>query len=110
MKQYLVDGLGIQDTHRLKKVLDVRLGTRVLEAIYWVPVPEAVLTPIQKAHAECAPHVVALLLEEGRISCEFLIRTMKVIRCDCMAYATAEQRIWIMDMVDDLLGEASVIA
>ncbi|TWI77244.1 hypothetical protein LZ24_00044 [Desulfobotulus alkaliphilus] len=110
MRQYVVDTLQPEDYRRLKKALDTRFGIPLVGGVYWAELPEALSTPIQSEHAACSPHVVALDLEETRLTCEFLVRTRKAMHCSCMGYASGEQRRWIMDMVDALLEDACVTA
>ncbi|TYT74438.1 hypothetical protein [Desulfobotulus mexicanus] len=110
MRQYVVDTLQPEDYRRLKEVLDARFGLPLVGGVYWVELPETLCTPMQAEHKACSPHVMALDLEETRLSCEFLVRTRKAMHCICMGYAGREQRGWIMDMVDTLLEDAGVTA
>lgn len=108
MKQYQIDGLGLADYHKVRQYLDQTLEPAPIGGIYWLEIDKSLLTPIQKEHRECGPHVVALMLEESLLSCELLVRIKKNIRCDCMGYATREQRAWLMDQVDALLESLSI--
>ena len=108
MKQYLIDGLRLKDYHKLKAYLDKYLKSSPLGGVYWLELDKELLTPIQKKHKGCHPHVFALMLEETYLSCEFLVRTEKNIKCDCMDYATTEQRNWLIDQVDAILEELDI--
>jgi hypothetical protein len=108
MKQYLIDGLRFQDYQKLKTYLDEYLKSSVLGGVYWLELDSALLTPIQKKHEGCYPHVFALTLEETYLACEFLVRTEKKIKCDCMAYATKEQRDWLIDQADAILEKLEI--
>ncbi len=110
MKQYRIDGLGIQDHRKLKSYLDVHMGPPMLGNIYWLELENSLLTPLQKAHKACYPHCFALELEETFLSCEFLVRIKKHIRCDCMGYATPNQREWLITTVDAILEMLSITA
>jgi hypothetical protein len=108
MKQYLIDGLGPLDHKKLKAYFDEHLTSSPLGGIYWLELDKAVLTPIQKEHQGCRPHFFALMLEETYLSCEFLVRIKTNIKCDCMAYATKEQRGWLMDQADGILEQLDI--
>ncbi|GAB6142691.1 hypothetical protein JCM12294_01280 [Desulfocicer niacini] len=110
MKQYRIDGLDLQDHRKLKTYLDTHLGTPMLGNIYWLELESSLLTPLQKDHEACAPHCFALELEETFLSCEFLVRIKKSIRCDCMGYATPLQREWLISTVDAILETLSITA
>ncbi len=107
MKQYIIDGLRPNDYSELKKYLDANLEASPISSIYWLELPREILTPMQKEHKECKPHVFALVLENDYLSIELLVRIKKSIRCDCMGYALPEQREWLfnkVDMIFDRLG------
>ncbi len=108
MKQYVIDGLRLQDFHKLKEYFDRHLIGSPIDGIYWLELDPAVLTSVQKTHEACRPHVFALMLEETYLSCEFLVRIEKKIKCDCMGHATREQREWLMDQVDAILEKLDI--
>jgi hypothetical protein len=108
MKQYLIDGLRPEDYQKLKTYLDEQWGPATLGNIYWVELDPGILTPIQREHTRCRPHVFALELDERSLACEFLVRIKTRVRCDCMAYATATQRAWIMDRMDAVLDTLNI--
>ena len=109
MKQYVVDESRPSDFDRIKAYLDEHHGADAMAGIYWIPVGERHLTDVQKAHAECRPFYFAVELEPHRLSCELLVRTRNCIRCDCIRYATAEQREWLIDHVDAILYALEII-
>jgi hypothetical protein len=108
MKQYVIDGLRPQDHDRLKAYLDEHAQAAGILGIYWLPIDASVLTPVQTTHRDCAPHVFALKLEKNALACELLVRTRKHIRCDCMAYATENQRNWLIGLTDAFLEKLAI--
>lgn len=108
MKQYLIDGLRLTDHQKLKAYFDEYLKSSPLGGIYWLELDKDLLTPIQKKHVECMPHFFALMLEETYLSCEFLVRIEKNIKCDCMDYATREQREWLIEQADAILEKLDI--
>ncbi len=108
MKQYVIDGLRLDDYNRLKEYFDEHLASSALGGIYWLELDEDILTDTQKKHPKCRPHVFALMLEETSLACEFLVRIKKNIKCDCMAYATKVQRDWLIDQADAILEKLDI--
>lgn len=108
MKQYLIDGLSPKDHERLKNYLDEYHGPCDLGTIYWVELDRELLTPLQKEHTLCGPHYFALELGRNFLSCELLVRIRRNIKCDCMGYATARQREWLICMIDSLLDKLDI--
>jgi len=108
MKQYVIDGLRPKDYLALKDYLDKYLESSPLGGIYWLELDKEILSSIQKEHENCYPHVFALMLEETHLACEFLVRIKKNIKCDCMDYATREQRDWLIDQTDAILEKLNI--
>ncbi|MCP3872936.1 MAG: hypothetical protein GY699_07250 [Desulfobacteraceae bacterium] len=108
MKQYVIDGLRLEDYQKLKAYLDEHLKSSPLGGIYWLELDNEILTPIQQKHVGCAPHFFSLSLEEAFLSCEFLVRIKKNIKCDCMDYATRGQRDWLIDQADAILEKLNI--
>ncbi len=108
MKQYVVDQLRYHDYEKLKGFLEQYYGKPAMGAIYWIALDQEVLSPIQREHRKCQPHVAAVELEETRLSLELLVRTPHQIRCNCIAYATPEQRDWLIRRVDEILDQLDI--
>jgi len=108
MKQYLIDGLRLEDYTKLKEYLDKNCDSSPIGGIYWLELDRDLMTDVQKRHEQCQPHVFALMLEEGYLSCELLVRIKKNIKCDCMGYATTDQRNWLVDTTEAILEELDI--
>ncbi len=109
MKQYVIDQLRFEDFDRLKSHLEDHFQGSTIEGIYWIPLTEEILSPIQAEHQECKPFYFALeLVAPDRLSCELLVRTQSRMRCACIRYATKEQRSWLTDTVDAILEKLEI--
>lgn len=109
MKQYVIDEIRPQEHHKIKQYLDATYGSVEVGGIYWVPLSAEVLTDIQREHTNCQPFFFAIDLEEKRLSLELLVRTKNRIRCTCIGYASREQRIWIMEVVDAIFEKLGIV-
>ena len=109
MKQYVVDELRPADYERLKSRLDDDYGHSRVDRLYWIPLDPDILNATQRKHADCQPFYYAIDLEPKLISCEFLIRTLKKVRCDCIAYADEDQRNGMIRFVDGLFDELDIV-
>jgi len=103
MKQYVIDELRFQEYEKVRAYLDMNLGSPDVGGIYWVPIDQDILTDVQKEHTECQPFYFAIDFEKGRISYELLVRTKNRIRCNCISYATENQRNWLIRLADTML-------
>lgn len=108
MKQYVIDEIRPEDHHKIKQYLDASYGPVEMGGVYWVPLTAEVLTEIQHTHTDCQPFYFAIELEEKRLALELLVRTKNRIRCVCIGYASSEQRIWIMEVVDAIFEKLDI--
>jgi len=108
MKQYVVDELRLIDFEKIKNCFDSRFVSSEMEGIYWVYLSPEILTEMQISHSECNPFYFAVELEPERISCELLVRSGSKIRCNCITYATENQRNWFIRLMDSILEELEI--
>jgi len=98
MRSYCIDEFVPGELERLAERLDSMGLSASMEALYWLPVPHSLLTPIQKTHeGECGPYVLALEILAESLRLELLVRARNKLRCACVAYA--EQKL-----VDHMIG------
>jgi hypothetical protein len=108
MKQYVIDEIRPEDHHKIEQYLDASYGPVEMGGIYWVPIAAEVLNEIQRAHTDCQPYYFAIELHEERLALELLVRTKNRIRCACIGYASRDQQIWIMEVVDAIFEKLDI--
>jgi len=108
MRLYVVEDLQPEYLTRLKAALDERELAGSVEGIFWLPVPESMLSPEQQEHASCGPHAMALEVGPSWLRLELLVRARSTIRCSCIQYAQPELRAHMIDWVDTLLKELDI--
>ena len=109
MKQYVIDELRLEDHHKIKQYLTATYGPVEMGGIYWVPIAVEMLTEIQRAHTDCQPFYFAIDLEKERFALELLVLTKNRIRCACIGYASKDQRIWVMEIVDAIFEKLDIM-
>jgi hypothetical protein len=109
MKQYVIDEIRPPDFEKIKGYLHQSYGGAGMDGLYWVPVEEAVLSDMQRAHKACAPFFIALELAPDRLAAELLVRTRSRVRCDCIHYADERQRNWLVRTVDAIFEKLDII-
>lgn len=110
MKQYVIDELRPQDQEKIKNYLDDHFGPPEMGTIYWIPVDTSLYNSNQAAHQECHPLVFAVELDEASLIAELLVRTKNKIRCDCIQYATDDQFLWLVRLLDAIFERLGVIS
>ncbi len=109
MKQYTIDELRPDDREKLKAYLDEHFAVPGMENLYWVPLDADVYEAAQRQHEQCRPHYFALELSSDSLTCELLVRTNQRVRCDCIHYASANQRDWVIQVVDAIFDRLEII-
>jgi hypothetical protein len=109
MKQYVIDEIRSKDYGKIKEYLDETFSASGLDGLYWLPLDETLLSEVQQAHGECAPFFMGLELTEDRLAGEFLVRTRKRVRCDCIQYADKRQRDWLIETMDAMFDRLGII-
>ncbi len=108
MKQYLLDEISKGDLPRVREYLHGHAKAARLEDIWWVDLPEDLLSPEQFSHRDCRPFRFAVEVGDTFVRFEFLIRSEQIMRCACIGYATRPQRDFILAFADRLVEELAL--
>jgi hypothetical protein len=108
MRQYVVDELRPQEREKIREYLDKHCKRSDLGGLYWIELPEDILTTKQREHEECWPHCTAVEVCERSVNFEMLVRSRRKVRCNCVAFATPEQRAFVLAFADRLLEETGI--
>ncbi|MBM4283963.1 MAG: hypothetical protein FJ128_01760 [Deltaproteobacteria bacterium] len=108
MRQYLLDEISRDDLPRIREYLDEHALASRLDDVWWVNLGDDLLGPVQFEHQECRPFRFAVEVGDRFVRFEFLIRSEKTMRCPCIAYATRQQRDFILAFADRLVERLSL--
>ncbi len=113
MRQYLLDEIARKDLPRVRQYLNEHAAAASLQDVWWVDLPEDLLSPEQFEHANCRPFRFAVEVGEPMVGdCfvrfELLIRSEQTMRCTCIGYATRQQRDFILGYADRLVAELAL--
>lgn len=110
MKQYVVDEIRPGDFDAVRTYLNNHFQLQSIDNLYWIFFDKELYSDIQNAHTECQPYYFALELKDDAVCAELLVRSEKIMRCNCVAYATDTQRKWLFDTIDAMFEELQLIA
>ncbi len=109
MRLYSVEDLEPDQIQRVEHNLQSKGLAGSLDGIFWLPLPEHLLSSEQREHTEdCGPHSMALETGDGWLRMELLVRSRGKVRCSCIAYATPAQREHMIEYLDSLLRELDI--
>jgi hypothetical protein len=110
MRTYLIEDFLPEQLVRIRQQL-AELGlSGSLDGIYYLPVPQDLLTDEQREHhSECGPYIFAMEApDETSLKLELLVRAQGKLRCSCVMYATPQQRAYIMDFLDSFIRDMDI--
>jgi len=113
MRQYMLDEIARNDIPRVREYLNEHAIAASLQDIWWVNLPEDLLSSDQFEHRDCRPFRFAVEVGEPEVGDSFvrfemLIRSQQTMRCACIGYATRQQRDFILGFADRLVEELAL--
>ncbi len=108
MRQYIIDELRPDAVRRVREYLDNHCEKSDLDNLYWLQIPDDMLSPDQYTHKDCQPHCSGIELGERFLCFELLVRSRTSLKCNCIAYATPQQRRFILSFADRLCEETDI--
>ncbi|MBQ3058894.1 MAG: hypothetical protein IJD16_01055 [Desulfovibrio sp.] len=109
MRWYVIDELETEAAERLTARLREMELEGSIDGLYWLPLPAALLSAVQREHDQsCGPHVMALEVEEHSLRLELLVRARSRLRCDCVHYASPALVTHMIEYLEQLLTDLSI--
>lgn len=108
MRAYLIDEISSSDMAKIADFLAEHAMKSSLSKVFWVKVPDDLLSSIQYAHHECQPHVFAVELGDHWVKLEFYVRSLKSMRCSCPGYCTEGQRNFVIHFAHNMIEQLGI--
>lgn len=105
MRQFVIDDLSPMERDNIDSYLKRHLKQGPMIGLYWIILPENLLTEIQKEHTDCSPFYCGVEVQKSSVCFELLVRSNAHLHCDCIAHATAPQRQYVLDFLDTMLDK-----
>jgi len=105
MRKFVIDDLSPMERDNIDSYLKRHLKKGPMIGIYWIVLPNEILSDNQKNHTDCAPFYFGVEVEKDSVCFELLVRSNAHLHCDCIAHATSEQRQHVLDFLDTMLDE-----
>lgn len=108
MKSYVIDEISAADMEKIRSFLR-RYATRSsLNNIFWLQLPDDLLTAMQIGHRECRPHVFAIELGHNWVRLEMFIRSLTGLRCPCQGYCNTQQLNYIIEFAHRMVEKSGI--
>ena len=108
MRSYVIDEISPSRMEEINGYLNEHALSSDLNEIFWVRLPEDLLSEIQLTHRECRPYVFAI--EKGRdwIKAECLIRSLNNMKCEAQAYCDPKQWDFIIAFIHSMIIDLDI--
>jgi len=102
MRSYVIDEMLPDQVDQLSTHLQKTAGPSPMQGIIWFELPAHLLTSRQLEHqSSCGPFILSLETGSTWIKLELLVRARQTFRCDCIGFATPDQRDYGIGLVDE---------
>jgi hypothetical protein len=91
------------DIRKIREVLLTRARVSGIDDLFWMEIPEDLLSPIQCQHRDCRPHVFAVEVGESWVKTELFSKSLTTMRCECQRYGTERQIQYALRWIDSML-------
>ncbi len=108
MRSYLIDEISPSALEKVSGFLHKNAISSNLDQIFWVQIPEDLLSRTQFQHHNCQPYVFAVELGSDWVKLEFFVRSLKSMRCMCSGYSTAQQERYIISLARSLIEQLDI--
>jgi hypothetical protein len=109
MRSYRIEELLPDNVQRVKEALRAGGFEGAIDDIYYLPVPDELLTEEQRAHLDgCGPYIMAIESGKDWLKLELLVRARGRLRCSCICYASPTLRNHAIDFLDGFIRELDI--
>jgi|YNPNPStandDraft_1061719.scaffolds.fasta_scaffold01571_1 hypothetical protein len=108
MRSYTIDEVPGGDLAKVRHYLDEHAERSPVDDLYWLVLPQRLLTGIQGVHLECQPYCMAIELGHGFVRFELLVRSRVNHRCRCSRYADLHQREFVISFADEMIERLGI--
>ena len=110
MRQIVIDELSPMERDNIDSYLKRSLRQGPMVGLYWVVIPEELLSATQQEHVDCGPFYLGVEVEQQCVRFELLVRSESNLHCKCIAHATSAQRQYVLDFIDKMVEEEHIKA
>ena len=110
MRQFVIDELSPLERDNIDSFLKRTLKPGPMVGLYWLAMPDDLLSDTQLEHKDHAPFYLAIELTNSAVKFELLVRSQVNLHCNCIAYTTPAQRQFVLDFMDKMVKEELISA
>ena len=110
MRQFVIDELSKEERDNLENYLKRTLKSGALGGMFWLTLPDDLLSEAQQGHEECGPFHFGFDLSRDKLIIELLVRSESNLHCSCTCFATPAQRDFLLKFLDTMLTEEQIRA
>ncbi len=106
MRQFVIDELSPMERDNIDSYLKRTIKHGPMIGLYWLQLPDDLLSATQLDHnAQHGPFHLGVEVTNSAVKFELLVRSQVNLHCHCIAHATAAQRLFVLDFIDNMVEE-----
>ena len=110
MRHFVIDQLSRQERQAVLDHLQKNAQAGPLNNLFWLSLPEDLLSSDQTDHPQCGPFHLAVEVGEESVAFELLVRSQSTLHCSCIAYANRSQREYLLHFIDTMIDQLQLRA
>ena len=110
MRQIVIDELSPMERDNIDSYLKRSLKQASMAGLYWIEIPPDLLNAQQMEHKDCAPYTLGVEVDKQSVRFELLVRSKSNLHCECIGYASAAQRQFVLDFIDNMVAREQIIS
>ncbi len=108
MRQIVIDELSPLERDNIDSYLKRSLKQGPMIGLYWLVLPDELLSEEQQGHDECSPFYLGVEVEQQRVRFELLVRSESNLHCSCISHTNSAQRQYVLDFIDKMVEEEHI--
>ena len=108
MRSYLLDEISPSDIKKINAFLKKNAVRSSLDQLFWIKIPQDLLSEIQFRHRHCQPYAFAVEVGHAWLKLEFFVRSLKNMRCTCPGYSTRQQQEFIINFAHTMIERLDI--
>jgi hypothetical protein len=108
MRAYLIDEIYPADMKKITGFLKENAMKSNMDNLFWIRIPDDILSETQFEHHNCRPHVFAVELGRDWLKLELFVRSLETMQCTCPAYATPQQKDFIINFAHHMIDQLGI--
>jgi hypothetical protein len=108
LKYYFIDEITASDIEKIEAFLKRNTVSSCLDKVFWIDVPDNLLTKEQLGHKKQKPYVFSVELGKDCLKAELFLRSLGDFKGIYQKYCTLSQRDFILEYIEGMIAKLNI--